>query len=265
MGSMWGDAREVFAGIRKFELTDGVTTERFAMVAMYPTITPPTPGSVTEQFSPDAPIAAGKHLLVVISHGSGGSHLPYRTLASHLACSGCVVALPAHPGKNRDDNRLEGTLENLQGKPRSISLAIDAVTADPMFGPHVSRDTAAVIGHSMGGYTALAAAGGVPRLSPGSGFVDLQGDPRVKAVVLMAPATPWFFAESSLSGVRVPVLMLTSEHDPHASPWHVEVVARALPDSSLFTHRRVPNAGQRDLGEQIVSFLRDKLARVRAA
>jgi predicted dienelactone hydrolase len=265
---MRGDAPEVFTGIRKFELTDGLSTERFPMMALYPTITPPTPvklGPFTEQLSPDAPIATGKHLLVAISHGSGGSHLAYRTLASHLACSGCVVALPEHPG-NRDDNRLEGTLENLRGKPRSISLAIDAVTADPMFGPHVSRDTAAVIGHSMGGYTALAAAGGVPRCSPESGnVVDVHGDPRVKAVVLMAPATPWFFAEGSLSGVRVPVLMFTAEHDPHSSPWHAEVVARALPDPSLLTHRRVPNAVQRDLGEQIVSFLRDTLARVRAA
>ncbi len=259
----------MFTGIRNFELTDGLTTERFPMVVMYPTITPPTPvklGPFTEQLSPEAPIAPGKHLLVAISHGSGGSHLAYRTLASHLACSGCVVALPEHPGNNRDDNRLEGTLENLRGKPRSISLAIDAVTEDPMFGPHVSRDTAAVIGNSMGGYTALAAAGGVSRFPNESGkVVGLHGDPRVKAVVLMAPATPWFFAEGSLSGVRVPVLMLTAESDPHSSPWHAEVVARGLPDPSLLTHRRVPNAGQRDLGEQIVSFLREKLARVRAA
>jgi predicted dienelactone hydrolase len=290
----------VFTGIRQFELIDGHTGDRIPMAAMYPTTTLPTQvklGPYTEQLSPDAPVAAGKHLLIAISHGSGGSHLAYRTLASHLACSGCVVALPEHPGNNRNDNRLEGTLENLQARPRSISLAIDAVMADPMFAPHVSRDTAAVIGHSMGGYTALAAAGGVPRFPPESGnVVDVQGDDRVKAVVLMAPATPWFFAEGALAGVNVPVLMFTAEHDPYTSPWHAEVVARGLPDPSLLTHRRVPNAGhfsflspyplalrtpgflpatdpegfdrekfQRDLGEQILSFLRDALARVRAA
>jgi predicted dienelactone hydrolase len=260
------DTPEVFTGIRQFELTDGHTAERFPMLAMYPTATPPTQvklGPYTEPLSPDAPIAAGKHLLVAISHGSGGSHLAYRTLASQLACNGCVVAMPGHPGINRNDNRLEGTLENLKGRPRSISLAIDLIVADPMFGPHVSRDSAAVIGHSMGGYTALAAAGGVPRFpSEWGNPVEVQGDARVKAVVLMAPATPWFFAEGALAGVKVPVLMFTPEHDPCTSTWYAEVVARGLPDPSLL--RRVPNAG-RELSEQILSFLRETLARVRAA
>jgi predicted dienelactone hydrolase len=262
------DAPEVFTGIRQFELTDGYTAERFPLMVMYPTTTPPTQvklGPYTEPLSPDAPIAAGKHLLVAISHGCGGSHLAYRTLASQLACSGCVVAMPGHPGNSRNDNRLEGTLAKLQARPRSISLAIDWVVADSMFGPQVSRDTAAVIGHSMGSYTALAAAGGVPRFPPELGnAVEAQGDARVKAVVLLAPATPWFFAEGALAGVKVPVLMLTAEHDPYTSPWHAEVVARGLPDPSLLRHRRVPNAG-RELSEQILSFLRETLARVRAA
>jgi predicted dienelactone hydrolase len=244
----------VFTGIRQFELADDQTGDRVPLAVMYPTTTPPPgqdrPGLSPDELSNDAPIAPGKFLLAVISHGSGGSHLVYRTLASHLASSGCVVALPGHP-RNRNDCRLEGILDCLQSRPRSFSLAIDAVVADSKLGPQVWRDRVTAIGHSAGAYTALAAA----------------ADARVKAVVLMSPATPWFFGEGALAGVNVPILMVTSEHHPRTAPWHAEVLARALPMPSLLSFKHVPNGSresvQREMGEQIYSFLRDELIRVR--
>jgi predicted dienelactone hydrolase len=244
----------VFTGIRQFELADDQTGDRVPLAVMYPTTTPPAqdkPGSSSDQLSPNAPIAPGKFLLVAISPGNGGSHAICRTVAAHLASIGCVVALPDHPRKGRNDGRLEGILDCLQSGPRSISLAIDAVVSDSKLGPQVWRDRVTAIGDSTGAYTALAAA----------------SDARVQAIVVLSPATPWFFGESVLAGVNVPVLMLTGEHEPRTAPWHVEVLARALPSPSLLSFKNLPNADrssvQREMGEQIYSFLRDELIRVR--
>ncbi len=237
----------MFAGIRHFELAGEHSAARSPMVVLYPTTAMPVPvkvGPYLEELSADARMASGQHLLAIISHGSGGSHLAYLTLAADLARNGFVVALPEHPGNNRNDNRLGEGLENLRNRPRHIRLAIDAVLADAQIGPHVGKDSVAMIGHSMGGYTALAVAGGVPRFPPGSNqVVDVEVDPRVKALVLMAPATPWYLTEGSLARVTVPILMFTAEHDPYTPPWQSEIVSRGIPDASLLSHRRVANAG----------------------
>ena len=112
----------------------------------------------------DAPACDGEFPLVVISHGTGGSHLLYRTLSLHLARSGFVVVLPEHPGNNRNDNALAGTHTVLADRPRQIRLAIDwAYDAERLAG-RLAANCVAVVGHSLGGYTALAIAGEV---SPG--------------------------------------------------------------------------------------------------
>ena len=50
------------------------------------------------------------------------------------------------------------------------------------------------------------------------------------ALVLLAPATPWFFPEGSLAGVDVPILMRTGEKDTLAEPIHGQIVERGLRD-----------------------------------
>jgi predicted dienelactone hydrolase len=77
---------------------------------------------------------------------------------------------------------------------------------------HLKPDAVAVVGHSPGGYTAPAVAG---------------GDDRLNALVLLAPATAWFQAEDSLHTVRIPILMLTAEHDAHTPQFHLPTVARS--------------------------------------
>jgi predicted dienelactone hydrolase len=68
-------------------------------------------------------------------------------------------------------------------------------------------------------------------------------DPRVKALILLAPATPWFVAPGALHNVHVPILMFTGDKDIHVTPWYADVVKIGLPDESLLTHVEVPNAG----------------------
>jgi predicted dienelactone hydrolase len=235
----------LFAGTRQLSVHDETQDIHFPVLVVYPTASSaaPTPfGPYLLEVSPDAPIAKGRFPLIVISHGSGGSHLLYRTIALHLARHGYVVALPEHHRNNRLDNSLYGTVDNLVNRPYHVQLVLNAIAADPLFGPQVDSDNAAVIGHSMGGYTALAVAGGKPWSKEGLP-VEIASDPRVRALVLLAPATAWFKPEDSLKQVTLPILMLIGEHDDITPQWHADLVLDQVPDRTRVICRVIENAG----------------------
>jgi predicted dienelactone hydrolase len=234
-----------YAGSRQIRGTDDAQGISFPILILYPTAVPSVPtaiGPYPFDVSPDAPIAEGRFPLVVVSHGNGGSHLVYRTITTHLARNGYVVAQLEHPGNNRNDNRLEGTYENLVNRPRHVRIAIDAVSSDPELGAHVRTDEVAILGHSMGGYAALAVAGGIPWTKEGK-RVEVEPDPRVRALVLMAPGTAFYFPPDSLRDVTVPILMLTAEHDPVTPRWQAELLLDRVPDRSRVTWKEIENAG----------------------
>jgi predicted dienelactone hydrolase len=196
------------------------------MLVLYPSSAPEQP----ERFGPyvlpvamNGPIEAGAFPLVVISHGSGGSHLVYRNLGAHLSRRGFVVAMPEHPRNNRNNNDLANTVENLINRPRHLRVVMDWAFSPGGLGGSLKPNTAAIIGHSMGGYTAP--------------------DDRVRALVLLAPATIWFMAEGALKDVRVPILMLTGEKDELTLSAHAEIVKRGLLEGAQLERRVIPNAG----------------------
>lgn len=239
-------------GCRRIEAGVVQTAEPFPMLAMYPARGQEQAvqfGPFTMQGALDAPIAEGRFPLVVISHGSGGSQFVYRTLAAHLARTGFVVLTPEHPRNNRHDNSLAGTDTILASRPRHIRSVIDWATSADGFGASLQQGAVAVVGHSLGGYTALALAGGQPMAFPNEtpdGIakpVGVTSDARVRALVLLAPATPWFMDSTALRAVHIPILMLTAEHDPQTPAWHGDIVLRGVGDPSAITHRVVPNAG----------------------
>ena len=98
----------ITAGCRTVQLFDDELGLNFPLLVLYPSRSPEHPERLGPYLLPvalDAPIDAGTFPLVLISHGSGGSHLAYRTLAAHLARHGFVVAIPDHPRNNRNNNR----------------------------------------------------------------------------------------------------------------------------------------------------------------
>lgn len=221
-------------------------------LVMYPADAPER----TEHFPPysaevamDAPVAGGVHALVVISHGMGSWNLLHRRLAAHLARNGLVVAMPVHPGDNREDRSLTDTPANLFARPRHLGAVIDHVLADPELGGALLAERVGVIGHSLGGYTALAIAGGVPTTIPREepdGVprpLAVAADPRVAALVLLAPATAWFREEGALDAVAVPVLMMSGDRDDITTPWHARVVETGLTAAAPLEHRVVAGAG----------------------
>ena len=233
----------VFVGCIKKQVEDKTKQISFPVFVQYPTRIPSKPtafGPYTMDVSIDADIMEGSFPLVVISHGNGGSPLLYRTISTHLAKNGYVVAMLEHYGNNRNDNYLENTTENLVTRPRHVILTIDDVLSDGRFGKSILKESIAVIGHSMGGYTALALAGGVPRTREGL-TIEVPSDPRIKVIVLLAPGTGWFIR--GLEKVTLPILLLTAEHDPVTPGWNTEVVLNWVPDRSKVTLRMIENAG----------------------
>lgn len=173
---------------------------------------------------------AGRHPLIVFSHGSAGSALGHNALASRLARGGYIVAAINHPGDNFRDQSKIGTPDVFLGRPRQISALIDAMLSNVTFGPLVSTGRIGAAGFSMGGYTALVLGGARPdfglitkycrrpealgfcarelalsKLGVGQGLVDK----RVKAVIAMDPFGG-FFDKSALSEVKVPVLLIAA-------------------------------------------------------
>ncbi|UOQ97876.1 hypothetical protein MUN81_21940 [Hymenobacter sp. 5317J-9] len=243
---------DYFVGYRRLEVTDAELALTFPVVVLYPSRTAgqaETLGHYTLDVAHEAPVAAGTFPVVLLSHGTGSSGLVHRNLAHYLARHGWVVGLPEHPFNNRDNDAWAGTPQNLVARPRHLQLAIDALSEDSGLAGALRPDGVSLIGHSLGGYTALALAGGRPTATPRDS-PDWQQQPipvpagaRVRALVLLAPATPWFMAPGALSGVRVPMLLLEAERDEHLTRFHGEIVRNGVPDARRLTHRVVPNAG----------------------
>jgi hypothetical protein len=95
---------------------------------------------------------------------------------------------------------------------------------------------------------AMEVAGGRPRTGPfereGPGHsVPVSPDPRVRALVLLAPACGWYYSDGALAGVHAPILMFTAQHDEYGPHLHTHLVASGVPDPARIDHRVVANAG----------------------
>ena len=264
-------------GYRRIDVQDAATGEVFPAALWYPTRAAPVPlfltGSLSAcrlpamlcrliafemQVASNAPPAEGKFGVIVISHGAGGLSLLHRDLAMALASHGYVVAAPTHP--RGMDNDISG-VGVWVGRPKQVSRVIDALLEDASLGSHIQRERIGVVGHSNGGYTALAVAGAKPspaasvahcRQHPDdSRFCSFGGaatreaarkvgdipdvrDPRVRAIVLMAPNTAPFTNEA-LAQVAVPVRVYGAERDDLTLVrYHAERLAKALPPQTEY-------------------------------
>jgi len=231
-------------GIRALQIADAAQGATVPVHLLYPTTAAESP----QQFGPwevsaarDAPIVGGSLSLVVISHGTGGTPWGYAGIAQHLVEHGFAVAMITHAGNTRGDDALAHTAANLVNRPRHVRLAIDAAFAALPLHADV-----AVIGHSMGGYTALAVAGGKPMALPDqtpdgvAHPVDVEHDPRVRKVALLAPAIPWLMAPGALASLHAQVFVRTGERDDITRPDFVAAVLREITPADS---KVVPGAG----------------------
>jgi predicted dienelactone hydrolase len=262
---------EFSVGFRKVEVTSKETSTHFPMAVVYPTHTPAEPvkfGPFRMELAIGGAIAKGDFPLVIISHGSSGSNLGHRSIAFALVKQGFIVAMPLHPEDNYKNNSAQGSVNNWKNRPQHIRSAIDSLLSNPVLAPSIAVDKVAVIGHSAGGYTALAVAGGVantrhiielceskPQLNaPFCGVVkdhqlmpveiENQRDARVKALVLMAPVGVLFKSKGALDAVDIPTLLLRAEKDRElVEPYQSEVIAQNVKNKEMLSYHIIENAG----------------------
>lgn len=133
-----------------------------AVTLVYPTaaLSQPTAfGPITLPVARDAEPAPGRHRLVLMSHGSGGSPAPDHALAATLVRAGFVVAQLLHEGDNYRDQRLAGP-DAFRLRPQEAMRVMDALAADPAWSQRLDLGKVGVHGMSAGGVTALSLAGG---------------------------------------------------------------------------------------------------------
>lgn len=187
----------------------------------------------------DAPPAKGTFPLVVFSHGSGGNHASQAWLAAALVRHGVVVIAANSPGSTTGDS-IPAQSVNLWRQTEDISTLIDAIRASPRWAALVNPDAIGVVGHSKGGYSAIAAIGGRVRLadfiagcrqrpqSPNCRFytqarVDLTQvaadrfdadytDPRIRFAVALDPGMVPYLQPESLRHLNAPLLIIEPQN-----------------------------------------------------
>ena len=261
-------------GWRQITVPGGTREAAPTIVALYyPTSAAATPiamGPFTVTAAIRAEPEAKVKGLILLSHGTGGSELGHSTLAQALAQSGYLVAALRHPGDNWQDTALRdgpGATRYFVQRPQQASQVIDALLQDPLWKDRIASDSrgprVGALGHSAGGYTVLALAGGVPQWSRLSTHCSTQAaqdpifcsmgrgqataaaempsvaDGRVRAVAALAPLGVVLSA-ASLASISVPTLLVEAEQDRFLVPrFHSGWVAQNLPQAQRI---RVSNA-----------------------
>lgn len=161
--------------------------------------------------------------VVIFSHGFHGCNTQSTFLTKALAAAGYAVFAPNHrDAACRDLRAWLSRPEMGFGDPKDWSEAtysdrvqdieklLDALHGDPRFsGPPFDWNHVALVGHSLGGYTALDAAG-----AWGKG-----GDARVKAVLALSPYASPFIKHETLHALGAPVMYQGGTRDVGITPF----------------------------------------------
>ncbi|MFK3779920.1 alpha/beta hydrolase family protein [Agrobacterium sp. NPDC089420] len=288
-------------GFKQIELPDHAGKRVLAVSLWYPSAPSAKSEIVGENAAffglavqPGATFPAGRRPLVLLSHGFGGSWRNLNWLAGALVKDGYVVAAPDHSGESFDEEKAAEVVPLWQ-RPRDITRTLTALLDDDRLAGEIDRTRIAVIGHSLGGWTAMELAGArydaelalrdcdgekkppqckAPRLLAKAGIVgggkadprlsmDLK-DVRIRAVVALDLGPAAGFLPETLRAVDVPVLVLAAGVETPeiaAIKADSEYVARNLPKAKT-VYREIPDASHFSFmqlckanGEKIVEAL----------
>ncbi len=233
--------------------------------------------------APNAPAAAGRFPVLLLSHGFGGTARIMAWLGTALARDGFIVITVDHPGNNALDPMTAPGAVLVWDRVEDLHAALLAAARDAVIGPHLDLTRLGAAGFSAGGFTALAAGGAVVDHShflafcaahPDDGVCApqrefpvtaaqrarllaqpaLQADiahadgshaiPGVRAVFVLAPAIVQAFAPASLGQMTIPVDIMLGDADRVAPPaTNGLVAAHAIPGAAL---QVLPGVGHYD-------------------
>jgi predicted dienelactone hydrolase len=197
---------------------------------------------------------AGPLPVVVFSHGLGDSRSSFFELAAHVASHGFAVALPDHVGSNNTQKQAMLTgldhetfrAQDFLDRPLDVSFLLDELERlnATTFEGRLDTSRVTAVGHSFGGYTALALGGATidfdrlaQRCDPAANllvdaamvlecralelredaavmerFAQGTQDNRVKLVIALATVSN-LFGPRGIAQVSVPVMLLGGEVD----------------------------------------------------
>ena len=194
--------------------------------------------------------------MIIFSHGLSSRPEDFAKRAIHLASYGYVVAMPQHPGSDiiKTQDFLDGytreifELNEFVDRPADVSYVIDELQRrnESLFAGKLNVEEVGVVGHSFGGYTALAVAGATIDFKILQRNCDLAignlnialllqcealkldqtkeyqfRDPRVKAVYVSNPVNASIFNEQGLGQITIPTFISAGSYDP-ATPFVFE-------------------------------------------
>ncbi|MBD2777587.1 alpha/beta hydrolase [Iningainema tapete] len=185
--------------------------------------------------------------LIVISHGVAENRETFAYVAQHLTSYGFAAAVLEHPGS--DAKRFQQYFSGLAGPPEAnelinrpldVKFVLDELqrlsSEDPTIKGQLNLQQVGALGHSLGGYTALALAGAsidfqqvrkdcypnrslnlsvflqcrAGELPPGSYPIQ---DPRIKAVMAINPLNSTILGQKGISQIQVPVMLVGGSQD----------------------------------------------------
>lgn len=236
---------------------DGMRTLRLAL--WYPTadVGPPARymGAIERQAvrAGARPLGGDPLPVAVFSHGSYSFAEQSYFLMEHLASHGFLVLAPDHTGNTLVDLGAPESPEVFADRPRDVRAALDWVqrlaAPDDLAGR--AGEDAIVLGHSFGGYTALAVTGArfavtdadcalapdawCQGLSAEQRQVFARGflDARFKLAVALAPGPAAAFGSSGAGAITRPTLLVTASGD--------ETVPNATDGDPLWASLDVPS------------------------
>jgi predicted dienelactone hydrolase len=255
-------------GFQSNTLPDPHNERPLEMVVWYPSTTTATPELIADDVVfvgasavRNAPPTAGEHPLVVLSHGYRGNWGNQSWLASALAHQGYIVAAVNHPGTTTHDRSPQAAAQLWQ-RPIDLHRAIEAVATQPEKFGALSKRQIAVVGHSLGGWTAMEIAGArfdpdlfardckvhpelascihYKTITPAStadlkeGLAGDLRDSRVTAVVSLDLGFSRGFTDASLATLPVPTLVIAAGVPSVELPAELESanLAKRLPQAS---------------------------------
>jgi len=226
-----GDDKPAFAGYRRESLRlanmSGEPDER-QLDVWYPTTESEQPFDYRFQagfVAKDAPVAGGRHPLLVFSHGYRGASDQSIFIMEACARAGYVVASLNHAdaiaefgGRREDPPRFRDfdswTDEKYRDRKRDIGSLLDEMLlrngdAKSPWHKRINASEIGGMGHSLGGYTMLGLAGGWKTWK----------EPRIKTVVAFSPYVQPFTSNGDLPGIDVPIMVQGGTFDLGVTPF----------------------------------------------